>query len=704
MSTGDGAAGEPRVPCELRVHGVGGPQATKMLGELHEQDIVTIPAFSPDASVGPRLPRDTTTRFAQRIHEPHAEAYEWGALNAGSGSKALWVLYLPFTVVNAAGWAHAPRRPGAGDADRLLRVHLALTHVVAYLATLTYVAWIGYLTLELVARDWVVHVDRFDRIHGFTADFVLVWTPVLAPALCIAVVTALFLSVSKSYEEVLDDGDRARSESPWQPVPSIADPGFFAHVETYEGALAKHRVVAFVALVAIVFQYVVGVNRLGVVLFAIGAAQVAALLVLTAVDLAGRHRRWLAEEFPALIDDEHLANTGARLPAGAAFATLGTVFAHAAFAGLALTLSPLLAAWPKETRHDLELGAELAGADVYAWAVVLFVLFGGVVLLRSKPPGDEANEAGPAVRSAQQRAVLTLARRTPWVAFAALAAVAIPVLVYIALNVRGVLEQESRTIEREQPGAGWEQLHCESLVDKARCWYATYDVGDDAVARRLGSLVLVLPGAVYGALWRKHDTGFGRVVGNVWDVLTFWPRRFHPCGAPCSAERAVPELRARIRYVLRNLPGPGSGPKPFVVVAHSQGSVLAAAAIASLSPEEQAPSLVTFGSPLGTLYAPTWPAYIADLVLATKTRVDRHHPGLPWQNYWRLTDPVGAGVPAAANHRLGDPQMAPVGDLARIRALRPLERPQRWGSVAGHSSYLADQAVQDAIEERRPRP
>jgi hypothetical protein len=139
-----------------------------------------------------------------------------------------------------------------------------------------------------------------------------------------------------------------------------------------------------------------------------------------------------------------------------------------------------------------------------------------------------------------------------------------------------------------------------------------------------------------------------------------------------------------------------------VVVAHSQGSVLSAVAIASLDPAVHAPSLVTFGSPIGTLYLPTWPSYVAPLTVDTKARIDAEHPpDRRWTNYWRVTDPIGAEVPGADNVQLHEPQHGAVGSAAVIERLRPLERPARWGTVAGHGAYLADSDVRDAIAARR---
>lgn len=692
------------VPLELRVHGVGGPQAVKMLGELHEEDVVTMPSFlvQPDrdgrqSRPSFRLPSNGETRFAQRLAGVRTEAYEWGGLTTGSALKALWILYLPFTLINAGGWAHAADRPVTPGGPRRttrrsVRWHLWLTHVAAYLATLTYVAWLGYLTLDVVAVDWVGYVQQHKKAEGVLKDVILLWTPRLAPVVCVLAVLCLLLCPVRKgrFEEVRGSDRDEDHDAPWPRLASVAEPGFFTHKRSHDRRLLAHWLVAFVGLTAAVLQFMVGWNRLGLALLAVAAIQVVVLGALCVVDITGRGRRLPSEVYAeTLITDPHLRNTASRVPAGAAFVALGTALAHSAFAGLAMTLTPLLARWPEgqgqrpegdqeKAEMAFPAGAELRASDVLAWALVLFVGLTLVVLLCSRKTETEVNLAGEAA----QGPVVRLTRQASMLGLAALLAMAIPVAVYLVLNVRGIFDTD---------GSGFERV---------RCWYDRYDVSEDAVARRLGGfLLLLLPGAVYAALLRKQESGFSRVVGNVWDVLTFWPRRFHPYGAPCSAERSVPELRSRIVYVLERLSD--ADRRGLVIVGHSQGSVIAAAAIASLPAAAAPPSLVTFGSPLGTLFAPTWPAYIPPLLHTVGQRVDHAHPNMPWVNFWRYTDPVGAEVPVADNRRLEEPQAPSVADFEVILRLPPLERPSQWGTIAGHGRYLAEPSVQDAIKQRR---
>src|SRR4051794_16408678 len=81
---------------ELRVHGVSGtpPTALDMLGR---HDVTCVAG---DRKSG---------FYRRRIAEPSStgtvlEAYSWGNLTSGGASRALWLLLLPFTLVNVAFW------------------------------------------------------------------------------------------------------------------------------------------------------------------------------------------------------------------------------------------------------------------------------------------------------------------------------------------------------------------------------------------------------------------------------------------------------------------------------------------------------------------------------------------------------------------------------------------------------------------------
>ena len=152
--------------------------------------------------------------------------------------------------------------------------------------------------------------------------------------------------------------------------------------------------------------------------------------------------------------------------------------------------------------------------------------------------------------------------------------------------------------------------------------------------------------------WRQ--LGRRRIVGTLWDVGTFWPRAFHPFAPPCYTERAVPELTRRIWWLHDNH-------GRVTLAAHSQGSVVAAAAILQRSPRppEKRIALVTFGAPLRKLYHWAFPAYVPLAALDDIAAGSTPSVAATWRNVYYPTDyiggPVGAGHPpehAAAAERL----------------------------------------------------
>jgi hypothetical protein len=163
-----------------------------------------------------------------------------------------------------------------------------------------------------------------------------------------------------------------------------------------------------------------------------------------------------------------------------------------------------------------------------------------------------------------------------------------------------------------------------------------------------------------------------RRVGIVWDVATFWPRRVHPLAPACYAERAVPELAARLTELTRSHPE-----QPIFVSAHSQGSVIAAAALLLHHSRLPHVALVSYGSPLERLYAEYFPAYFGNVTFEQlDSRLGNH-----WLNLYRTTDPIGGAVA-----RLG---------ADRNWVVEPLD-PQHpeWHSNYTRERYYADARTQ----------
>src|SRR5689334_20971630 len=115
---------------ELRVHGVGGSTPASILG-LGSDDDAQLVAFG------------NRTGFWRRRSQPEIEGYVWGGLTSQSKLQPLWILLLPFTLANVAGWMHDPK---------LCATRTHLTRVWTFLFGLsltgTYVAWSVAMVLD----------------------------------------------------------------------------------------------------------------------------------------------------------------------------------------------------------------------------------------------------------------------------------------------------------------------------------------------------------------------------------------------------------------------------------------------------------------------------------------------------------------------------------------------------------------------------
>jgi hypothetical protein len=192
------------------------------------------------------------------------------------------------------------------------------------------------------------------------------------------------------------------------------------------------------------------------------------------------------------------------------------------------------------------------------------------------------------------------------------------------------------------------------------------------------TVATLLPAFLIGQLragWGQQDRR--RRIGILWDVGTFWPRSYHPLAPPCYAERAVPELQRRLWWIHDN-------DGHVLLAAHSQGSVLAAAALAQPGclPPGNKSALATFGSPLGKLYSWAFPAYVNDDVLGRLIEKDPRG----WTNFHYPTDPIGG---AAFQDGEGQPVDVFLLDPAGYQYIYGQPAP----TPGGHSGYWTDPRV-----------
>lgn len=373
--------------------------------------------------------------------------------------------------------------------------------------------------------------------------------------------------------------------------------------------------------------------------------------------------------------------------AGPVFAALGISSGIAYSAALLTRVAGLLGS----TQDDG--GVRLAKPTaVVAWAAVAFgfemavivlvaLLTGLAVLIRGlwgcsavyqeydvAPPEKDSDAVDPSLyvraerqarRIVRRRFVAGLTDRAGWY----LVVLMVP-LVAFALIVAWYRFHDGDPAKADYPATGSRQL-IQILFD-AGSW-----------------LVGVFALLVVGLAWRAYrNPSLRHLVGVLWDLGTFWPRAAHPLAPPCYAERCVPELTTRVKYLVDN----GHG---VVLSAHSQGSVLAAATLLAFPPvRAENVRLITYGAPLQRLYGWFFPAYFArDQLVHLHKRVPE------WRNLWRETDPIGGPI----NLELSPPAVERLSPLNDPTSFYPPEGAITYPPIRWHLNYQADPAYAEEL-------
>lgn len=328
--------------------------------------------------------------------------------------------------------------------------------------------------------------------------------------------------------------------------------------------------------------------------------------------------------------------------------------------------------------------------EIYSWLQLTIALEAVVVLMAAAALAlrlrNETRAQVPEVTSLYSRSVRD--RRTWDIARAwalgrmtetlpgTLAALMIPVVAMAVLTVHAMLTGALEAGPAPAAGAvaGGLQGVAQETVS-ALIW----------VGSLLSGAALVVLAWIGHSAYRDRPTR--NAVGALWDIGTFWPRVAHPLAPPSYAERAVPQLAARVAHMA------DEGTK-VVLSGHSQGSVLAAATVWQLPTDcRRRVSLITHGSPLDRLYARYFPAYFGPEPFA-----DLRHRVHEWCNLWRTSDAIAGQVymrdnsapdgllPVGPGHPLPDPSSydAPPGE-----ARRP--------EILGHSYYTYDPAYAESL-------
>lgn len=765
---------------ELRCHGVSGPLPGSVL--QFPEEMVAQVAGNADSGFWRRWRAGGP--YKDVPGERHIEAFCWGGLTSRASLQALWLLVLPFSLVNLANWMLPPYV--GGGSKWVARLAVILLRVLALSFTLTLLLAGAEITMDLGA--W--QCGAVPRCRGKLAPFSLIAKEgnrtglrLVTGAAVLALVLVLLWRAGLARFRPLIDGKQAPSLAVrrFKPgpgrIPRLSEPSFWAADKSARWLRCLHAVAWCAGLGAILAGALHGTAKPGTTAARVGGGMLTADLIAVAVvfllvllpDRFGRGGagftgtrgiRWVSALGVALL----AANIGVTIgylpnsadPGHSRLPWLQGAFGRLALGQVAvLILLAVCVIWLaiQAREHDREraagyrpmlggllavvisylgwllglsfsagLGLWVAGRlgqavssqrpapggplqllvpPVYAWidaatvAAAVVVLAGAIIILvrmflltgriarkieakdPNCPPENARTWSGSPTRREKQAKARSAARvrilarsveSVPWI-------LAVACLVTAGITGAAIwryLLLPART-NSWFPQAGWI-----ASVPTAGAWIAT-----------TGAAATV---ALAYAAYRNANTR--RLVGILWDVTTFWPRANHPLTPACSAERAVPQLADRIVGLT------GQGGDALVLSAHSQGTILGAAAMLRLAHGDDAGrlaqvALLTYGCPLRRLYARAFPAYFSWDVLEQV----REDVGRRWLNLWAYTDPIGGTVVPAGYARPGDgPPGAGAGERIGRLDWQMCPDPLTLGvdprtgepvAVCDHSGYLS---------------
>lgn len=734
------------IALELLVHGVGGTTPQEMLDDprtvrITGDDTAAVFRRSDDVDAEDR-PDDYRGR-------PVPEAYVWCNLTSGNSARALWLLLLPFMVVNLAHWM----RPTTHDRARTVRLYGLLVRLAGLTLTVLLVAaacevaldlaawqcagtpacaerngWLGFLSPTVSDGGWWSHPGR--RLA-------------LAAVVPAALTGLLWYLSRRTWSAYESQQPMSRDAEPDEESgsTSLGRPGFWYGRRLVARLRAAHTAAGLLTVAAAVGSAAARFDRgpggpalldtLGRLLDA--ALVVCAVVVVWVVCRRGRSENRLDQEL-----DEHLVR---RLPLAAlgllalALAYAGwdrpgwestgrlpgdpTFGAIAFFQGLLVIVLAVVAHLLHRTRPDPRAAMRgLGGPAVVMLACALGGVMSGGVAQRVADwlDGTGGSIAGPPVLLTWQASVIP-----------PLLVLLLALCCWLAWRAWLLRRTELGTVELDYAGEPRDGARTRriastramaTLTDRAPLFVAvtstatlllgagalvgaltdetpseaadgTYAFvhGAAETAQALGSWLIGF-GFILFVTWGRRaykDASARRTIGILWDVGTFWPRAAHPFAPPCYAERAVPDLTWRMATWTR-----AEDDRRLVISGHSQGSVLAAAAAWQLTPaDRKRVALLTYGSPLERLYGRWFPAHFGPAALASlHAEVDC------WRNLYRVTDPIGGPIRLPGSHTPAVDREALKDPLAYGRtSAHPLPAP-----ILGHGDYQADPAF---AEERQ---
>ncbi|MER6246943.1 hypothetical protein [Streptomyces griseorubiginosus] len=679
---------------------------------------------------------------------PVPEAYVWCNLTSGNGTRALWLLLLPFMVVNLAHWM----RPTARHRKRTVRLYGLLVRLAGLTLTVLLVAAACEVALDLAAwqcagtracadsHSWLGFLSPDVSDDGW-------WSRpgrrLALAALVPATLTGLLWYLShrtwsayESQQPLIHEGEAEEDDG----RTALGRPGFWYGRRLVARLRAAHTAAGLLTIAAAVSSTAARFDRapggpapldtlgrlLQLSLVAGGAA------VVWVVCRRGRSERHLDRQL-----DEQLVR---RLPLTAlvllglaavyagwerpGWQSQGRLSGDATFGGIALVQGLLVialavVAHPLYRTHPDPRAAMrgLAGPAVAMLACALGGVMSGGVSQRVADwlDGTGATIPGPPVLLTWQASVIPL-----------VLLVLLGHLAWLARRTWRSSRAQLATVENEYPGEPKDATRTRRIA-RTRAMAALTDRGPRLLGVTAASTLLLGAGALVGALTTRKTPAKAAegayafvesaaetaqalgswLIGLGFLLFVTWGRRaykdpsarrtigilwdvgtFWPRAAHPFAPPCYAE-RAVPDLTWRIATWTRTTRGRLVISGHSQGSVLAAAAAWQLEPSVRARvALLTYGSPLERLYGRWFPAHFGPAALTAL-----HHDVDCWRNLHRLTDPIGGPVrlpgdcgPEVDREPLRDPLVYGRTDL------HPLPAP-----ILGHSDYQADPAF---AEER----
>ncbi len=650
---------------EIRVHGVSGtPPADMLTGPVER--VEGIPG-----DVWKRSDRDDGVR-----------AVRWSNLTSGSPVSALWLTLIPYMLLNLAGWAFPPAGKWRHRAA-LVTIRVAGLALTMIFSTVTAVGFIG--------------VGGYQVLRGSVGTG---WSLVLGAVASLAVVLGLWLASSTVGDDAAADRVYLRSLhvavamwAVWWTLVVAAREAYVraGDVSATGGIRSAWPIPVIAGAVIVVVGLIEGLERFARPI-GIGLAVTSGILlladsvaVLTAPGVGNPQPDRLREidnPLTAMVQwYAALALTAMVLSVSRrhreAGPTIGTFMALAGSTGASVGAAIIWLS-AKATGAEPPGGiAPIAEAFLTGTSMVLAVV--AVVVLWAARPGE------PVLRGIYESAVR--ARNGILPVLVAVPSVTGAVLVMTVAGLQldgrapavfGDIATISGTVFGLSIAAALVRLHLRGpgaavAAAVVVVWVAvTAGLVDVDFTTISVLLTLTIPLAlvatrVVGAL---RDRDKRRSVAVAWDIGSYFARRFHPFAPPTYRDRAIADLEAAVEHFR------AEGNR-VLIGAHSQGTVVCAAAI-SEAENTMATGFLTYGSPLGSLYARFFPRYFTDDYL---TGIGVKVPG-GWINLWRPTDPISG-------------PLAPGPDDREIEDTR----------VRGHAGYWrADEAeFSRAIDELEAR-